>query len=131
MATRFYPAVIEGSDRNGYDVVFPDFPGCVSTGDTIQEAATGAVEALSLHVEGIVAEGLALPAPSAPDAALPDWLPEDGIRVLVPAEIPGRAVRANITLDEALLARLDAAAAAQGTSRSGFIAQAVREHLRP
>jgi len=51
-------------------------------------------------------------------------------RVLVPAEVPGRSVRANVTVDEGLLARLDAAAAAEGMSRSGYIAQAVRERLR-
>ena len=50
-------------------------------------------------------------------------------RVLVPVELPGRFVRTNITLDTALLARLDAGAAA-GMSRSGFIAEAVRARLR-
>jgi metal-responsive CopG/Arc/MetJ family transcriptional regulator len=49
---------------------------------------------------------------------------------LVPVEMPGRSVRTNITLDEGLLARLDAAATAEGMSRSGFIAQAVRDRLR-
>ena len=50
--------------------------------------------------------------------------------MLVPVELPGRFVRTNITLDTALLARLDAAAAAAGMSRSGFIAEAVRARLR-
>jgi hypothetical protein len=44
-------------------------------------------------------------------------------------EIPGRAVRVSITMDEGLLARLDKAAGAEGETRSGYIAQAVRERL--
>jgi hypothetical protein len=47
---------------------------------------------------------------------------------LVP-ELSGRAVRVNITLNEGLLARFDKAAGAEGETRSGYIAQAVRERL--
>ncbi len=50
--------------------------------------------------------------------------------VMVPVELPGRSARANVTLDEGLLARVDSAAAAAATSRLGFIAEAVRERLR-
>ncbi len=139
MVLRFYTACIEGDDKPGFSVFFPDLPGCISGGDTVQEAANQAAEALSLHIEGMVADGQPLPDPSGPDAPLPDWLdvndPDDPpsrivARVLVPVEMPGRAVRANITMDEGLLARLDAAASARGTSRSSYIAQAVRAQLR-
>ncbi len=138
MPLRFYPAIISQDPNDtpddGYGVVFPDLPGCVSGGNTIQEAARNAAEALALHVEGMTEEGFAIPDPSPPDVPLPDWLANApgkiAAMVLVPVEMPGRTVRANITLDEGLLARLDAAAAAQGTSRSGYIAQAVRARLR-
>jgi hypothetical protein len=100
----------------------------------VDEAAVNAAEALSLHLEGMAENGVPIPAPSATDAPLPDWAaevsPVIAARVLVPMELPGRSVRANITLDEGLLARLDAAAAAEGMSRSGYIAAAVRERLR-
>lgn len=138
MVLRFYPACINQDEgdkpEDGYGVFFPDLPGCISAGDTVQDAAINAAEALALHIEGMVEDGDPLPEPSAPDAPLPDWLA--GVsgpiiaRALVPVELPGRAVRANITMDESLLARLDAAAAAAGMSRSGYIAQAVREQLR-
>jgi hypothetical protein len=49
--------------------------------------------------------------------------------VLVPVEIPGRAVRVNITLDEGLPARRGKAAGAEGEMRPDYIAQAVRERL--
>lgn len=134
---RFYPALIvqDEDDRpsEGYGVVFPDLPGCTSGGETIQEAAENAFDALAGHVELTLDAGEPLPEPSAPDAPLPVWLADvpgrTVAKVLVPVEIPGRAVRINITIDAGLLARLDRAASADHDTRSGFIARAVRELL--
>ncbi len=61
MAIRFYHAIAfraPGDDPDdGWDVVFPDFPGCISQGDTAQDAMENAVDALALHIDGMVAEG--------------------------------------------------------------------------
>ncbi len=134
MGLQFFPALIDKQADTDFGVVFPDLPGCVTTGEIVQEAAINAAEVLALHIEGMAEDGLPVPQPSAPDAPLPEWLADVPgpvvAKVLVPVEMPGRIVRANITLDAALLGRLDAAAAAQGLSRSGFIAEAVRERLR-
>jgi predicted RNase H-like HicB family nuclease len=134
---RFYPALLiqsAGEEPNdGYDVVFPDLPGCTSTGDTLREAAEMAVEAASGHVEVMAEHGEDIPEPSDPAVPLPDWIADAGgrvaARVMVPVELPGRAMRVNITMDEGLLARLDKAANAEGETRSGYIARAVRERL--
>ena len=133
MTLRFYPAIIEAVADGGFGASFPDLPGCISAGATVQEAATYAAEALALHLAGLVEDKETVPAPSAPDAPLPDWLAEASplVRVLVPVDVPGRSLRVNITLDEGLLSRLDVAAAAEGASRSGFIAAAVRRALQP
>lgn len=45
--------------------------------------------------------------------------------LLVRAERPGKAVRLNVTLDEGLVAAIDRVA----SNRSGFLAEAAREHL--
>jgi antitoxin HicB len=45
-----YQALIE-KDGSHYSVSFPDLPGCFSSGDTRQEAAENAREALSLYLE--------------------------------------------------------------------------------
>jgi predicted RNase H-like HicB family nuclease len=132
---RFYTALIEqdvdDKPDDGYGVLFPDFPGCVTTGETIQEAAAMAEEALSLHIEGMLEDSEPIPEPSPPDAPLPEWLVDTPgktiARVLIPVEVPGRSVRINVSLDQGLLARLDRAAAASGETRSGLIARAVRE----
>jgi predicted RNase H-like HicB family nuclease len=92
MAIRYYPALITGDPDNGYGVVFPDFPGCTSAGDTVQAAASNAAEALALHIEGMLEGGEVIPAPSEPDAPLPDWLAGAGdtaIVVMVPVGVPG------------------------------------------
>jgi metal-responsive CopG/Arc/MetJ family transcriptional regulator len=49
---------------------------------------------------------------------------------MIQVEMLGRIVSVNLTMNEALLARVDAAASARGMSRSGYVAEAVRERLR-
>ena len=41
-------------DEAGFGVSFPDFPGCVSVGATIDDAVRQGSEALAFHVEGLV-----------------------------------------------------------------------------
>jgi predicted RNase H-like HicB family nuclease/predicted transcriptional regulator len=122
----------EGPD-DGYGVVFPDLPGCTSFGETVEQAYEHAFDALALHVEGMAEEDMPLPDPSSFNAPLPNWLEVEPGRVertvLVPVKPPGRAVRVSITMDKGLLDRLDTMAAASGDTRSGYIAEAVRERV--
>jgi len=67
MAIRHYPAIIEGDAETGYSVFFPDLPGCTSGGDTLQEAALNAEEALAGHVDLMLQAGETLPEPSVLD----------------------------------------------------------------
>jgi len=46
-----YVSFIHRTDAS-YGVSFPDFPGCVSVGDTVDEAVRLGREALAFHVEG-------------------------------------------------------------------------------
>ncbi len=123
----------DGPDA-GYGVVFPDFPGCFSAGHTPMQAAQLAARALSSHVALMREDKQELPTPSELWSALPDWLEPGGVRseILVPVEPPSRAraVRANITVDELLLRRIDRAADAAGDTRSGFLAEAARAWFR-
>jgi predicted RNase H-like HicB family nuclease len=138
MALRFYRAIAYQASgdgpEDGWDVVFPDLPGCISQGDSVADALSGGVEALALHIEGMVAERLDLPSSSSLTDPLPDWLLNSDMANQVPAllqvEVPGKSTRINITMDVALVDRLDAAARRDGTTRSGFLAQAVREKLQ-
>jgi predicted RNase H-like HicB family nuclease len=61
MSTRKYTAVLEPEDEGGYSVYFPTLPGCVTQGETREEALRNAQEVLNLHIEGLLAEGLEVP----------------------------------------------------------------------
>ncbi len=51
MTSPHYLAIVEKTADSDYGVFFPDVPGCVSAGETLEEARAFAVEALSLHLE--------------------------------------------------------------------------------
>jgi len=85
MALVFYPAIIERS-ADGFGVFFPDLPGCVSAGDTVQEAARNAAEALDMHLMGMAEDGEEAPAPSELDAIQHDPEVDEAARVLVSVE---------------------------------------------
>jgi predicted RNase H-like HicB family nuclease len=123
---RFYVAIIEGGDTPGFSVFFPDIPGCTSGGDTADEAATNAREALNLHLSCMVEDGEALPRSTPIQEIVVDPEIQEVARVLVPADVTGKTVRLNISLDEAVVALADRKAAAQGYTRSGFIASLIR-----
>ncbi|CAK0776787.1 antitoxin HicB [Gammaproteobacteria bacterium] len=128
MATRYYPAIIERG-ISGYGVIFPDLPGCTSAGDTIEDAAFSSQEAASLHVGGLLEDGEDLPNPTPLDNIARDSEIDEVARILVRVDLPGRAVRFNATMDEALLARIDSTARSMGMSRSGFLADAARRMM--
>ena len=62
MPTR-YVAFVHTDDTPGFGVSFPDFPGCVTQGDTRDEALRLARDALAFHVDGMAADGLTVPKP--------------------------------------------------------------------
>lgn len=47
---------------NNYSSYSPDLPGCVATGDTIEETEKNMHEAIQLHIEGLQEDGLPIPA---------------------------------------------------------------------
>lgn len=124
MTTVYYPAIIERGPQ-GFGVYFPDLPGCVSAGRTVQEAAIGAEEALSGHLAVSIEHGDALPDPSDIDVISAEDGSEEVGRMLVRGERPGRAVRVQVSIEEGLLARIDRVA----KNRSRFLADAAREKL--
>lgn len=130
MAVVYYPAIVEaGGAASGYGVFFPDLPGCVSAGDTLQQAASNAEVALQLHLAGMTEEGLEIPAPSELDDIERDAEVAEMARIVVRGELPSRIERVNITMDQGLLKVIDAAAEARGMTRSGFLAEGARQLL--
>lgn len=123
---KHYIALVRKDPDSVFGVEFPDFPGCISAGDTLDEAARGAAEALELHVEGLLEDGQAIPEPS----ALDDIDVTGAVPTLVPlAEQSRRILRLNITMEEGLVRSVDEAATRKGLSRSAFLAEAARAAL--
>ncbi len=64
MKKLYYPALVDKDEDSDFGVSFPDFPGCVSAGETAEEALLGAQEALAGHVVLMLEDGEELPKPS-------------------------------------------------------------------
>ncbi len=58
-----YIALVHKDEGTSYGVSFPDVPGCISAGDTLEEAVANAAEALGGHLALMRADGDAIPAP--------------------------------------------------------------------
>ena len=80
-----YIALIHKEANSDYGVSFPDFPGCVTAGSTVEEALVMAREALVGHIEAMIEKGLAIAEPSSMDAIMQDTANRDGVAVIVPA----------------------------------------------
>lgn len=87
MRTRYYPAVTETDERGGFGIYFPDLPGCVSAGDTIEEVMTMAEEALAGYIEVGATHGDKIPGPSDLEAIPIDANADEVARVLVPVDL--------------------------------------------
>lgn len=60
-----YPITIEwGDDNTATGIVFPDIPGAITAGDTIEEAYQMAVEVAHIKLEEISAANQPIPMPS-------------------------------------------------------------------
>ncbi len=55
-----YAIVIEKAEGN-YSAYVPDLPGCVSTGQTVEEAEKSMREAIAFHLDGMREDGTPIP----------------------------------------------------------------------
>ncbi len=58
-----YAVVIEKAESN-FSAYVPDLPGCVATGNTMEETEREIRSAIEFHLEGLKREGCQVPAPS-------------------------------------------------------------------
>ena len=57
MKKLFYPALFHKAEEGGFWVSFPDFPECMTQGDSMDEAYEMAIDALGLSLSSIEDEG--------------------------------------------------------------------------
>ncbi|MEO8393911.1 MAG: type II toxin-antitoxin system HicB family antitoxin [Chloroflexota bacterium] len=53
--------LIPDIESSGYTVTVPSLPGCISEGDTIDEATANIREAIDLFIEDMIADGEEVP----------------------------------------------------------------------
>lgn len=129
-----YVAFIHKDPDSCFGVSFPDIPGCISAGDTLDEAVANGAEALAGHIKWMEADGDPVPPPRSLDQIRSDdglaEDREDAVLVAIPlVRDLGSTTRINVSLDLGLLEAIDSEARQRRQTRSAFIASAVRKEL--
>lgn len=124
-----YPIHVNKDAESAYGASFPDFPGCFTAADELQDLPRAAQEAVEAHFHG---EASAIPAPSTPEAWAGHEDFQGGYWMMVEidlSKVNAKAVRLNISLPENLVHRIDEVAKARRLSRSAFLAMAAEHEM--
>lgn len=104
MAKLFYPAVFHEAEEGGFWITFPDFPGCFSQGESMEEAYEMAVDALGLCISDMEKEKIALPSPTKPTEIL---LEDKAVVIIIEFDLDAyrrkhnsKAVKKTLTIPE-------------------------------
>ncbi len=129
-----FVAFIHTDETGGFGISFPDFPGCVSDGDTVDQALARGEAALAFHVAGLREDDLPLPRPRTADAVLADpdlaeWRAGAQLAHVALIVDRGSPRRVNISMDPGLLDAIDAEASRRGMTRSAFLSSAARAEI--
>jgi predicted RNase H-like HicB family nuclease len=120
-----YIALLRKEKDSDFGVDFPDFPGCITAGKTLEEAHKKASEALRFHIKGMIEDGTPLPEPGSLDDIVADPTTAGAVPFLV--TVPDtKTKRVNITLPERELAVIDDYVRRRKTSRSAFLLEAAK-----
>src|SRR5260370_15700214 len=138
--TKKYPIILYPVEENGatsYSVLIPDFPGCVSHGESEQDALENARAALDLHVQALIEGGQTVAEPSTVDQVKDKSEPGAiyGLVELPLSEVREKALarkstRINITFPAELLNEIDEYCEKSGVARSRLFQQLAERFLR-
>ena len=123
-----YIAVVHKDSSSDFGVSFPDFPGCIAGGKSIDEVKDLSFEALSGHIKVMREFGEKIPNPSKLDdiVADKDYLNAIAFLVVSVPDLKSKTVRVNITMPENILHQIDVTAKKRGMSRSSFLTHAAQ-----
>ena len=125
-----YFALLRKEPDSDFSVDFPDLPGCVTAGETLEEARKLAAEVLAFHIDGMLEDRLPIPPPSTLEEIMAD--PDNAEALPFIVEVPDhrrKAVRVNLTISKADLEKVNAIAKKRGKSRSALLTEAVRRMI--
>lgn len=130
-----YIGMVDGKP-GAFGLVFPDAPGCVAMGRTIDELLIEGAEVLTDWMGYELDQRGKLPKARTPeqlrkDSEVREALASGSIFVSIPLVVDsGQSARANISLDAGLLSAIDEEARRRGVTRSAFLAAAARDKIR-
>ncbi len=67
---RKFRVILDPNDSGGYTVTVPVLPGCISEGDTKEDALANIREAIELYIESLEADGEPVPSEEAVEEAV-------------------------------------------------------------
>ena len=106
MEKRMYPfmtRVLLPEEGGGYLIEFPDLPGCMSDGETLEEAIENGKDALQCWIEAAAEDGQEIPEPG----SLPTWVQQ--VPTDVHIHLSKRAAAEGMSLSELVASILDQA----------------------
>lgn len=134
-----YLAAVHGRPGN-YGILFPDFLGCVSSGETVEAALRSGHDALQFHVDGMVDDGDPIPPPAehsldsvaetftvAEDSDPDDWvgLMPITVAIAIAADMTTVKIKSEVVREIAALVQSNL----EHLSTSQFIERAARREL--
>ena len=124
-----YVGILEKETGSLWGVYFPDLPGCVTAGETAQEALDRAPEALWLWTEDALSSGEALPKARTvedlrQDSQIAAAMAEGQAAVVLSSELD------ETLFDEPTLKAINKAASQRGMSRIAFLRETVLDKIR-
>jgi predicted RNase H-like HicB family nuclease len=119
-----YIAYLHKESKSDFGVSFPDLPGCVTAGKSLDEARRKAPEALAFHIAGMMEDGEKIPKPSKLDDLAGDPDRRNAVAFLVTTDLPkSKTVRVNVTARENQIELIDRLARQAGMTRSAYMVQ--------
>ena len=67
MKNAYRMEIVEDKDEGGFVVTYPDLPGCISCGETIESAVANAIDAKEVWLEAAIEEGIEINEPDSLD----------------------------------------------------------------
>lgn len=123
-----YIAIIHKEEGTAYGVTLPDFPGCFSAADTLDEVPHAVQEAVELWAEG---EEIEPPTPSCFEAVAQSAAAVGGMLMLVDINfdfLDQTVVPVNVSMPVYMRNRIDRAAKAHGLTRSAYLVKAAQAY---
>ena len=99
----FMTRVLLPEEGGGYLIEFPDLPGCMSDGETLEETIENGKDALQCWIEAAAEDGQEIPEPG----SLPTWVQQ--VPTDVHIQLSKRATAEGMSLSELVASILDQA----------------------